>query len=198
MASERGGVRQVFSITPITSRGGFKEEAASGITPATLLLPSPCFTFAKSCMFYLTGVPEPDLAVSFERLGLLSSEKKSFNHMNKNSNLRLLLWISPAGSFFYTWDPPQRTLSTLPPTQASTTVNSGHSNFLADLNSTSPFPRVKQSTGFILHLSLWRIISFSPFMLRFQFQVLALSLKIKLLTVKLSLLNCFLHVGQIC
>ncbi|KAK5612524.1 hypothetical protein CRENBAI_012392, partial [Crenichthys baileyi] len=49
----------------------------------------------------LSGVPEPDLAVSFEDLGLLSSEKKSFNPMNKDSNLRLLLWISPAGSFLY-------------------------------------------------------------------------------------------------
>ncbi|KAK5621003.1 hypothetical protein CRENBAI_015653 [Crenichthys baileyi] len=121
MASGRGGVRQVFSITLITSRGGFKEEAASNSLP--------------EC------VPEPDLAVSFELLGLLSSEKKSFNLMNKDSNLRLLLWISPAGSFLYTWDPPQRTLSTLPRTQASTTVNCGHSNFLADLNSPSPVPR---------------------------------------------------------
>ncbi|KAK5613043.1 hypothetical protein CRENBAI_002708 [Crenichthys baileyi] len=120
MASGRGGVRQVFSITLITSRGGFKEEAASnsvfplsGTTSARLLLPSPRFAFANSCMFYLTSVPEPDLAVSFESLGLLSSEKKSCNPMNTDSNLRLLLWISPAGSFLYTWDPPQRTLSTL-------------------------------------------------------------------------------------
>ncbi|KAK5614990.1 hypothetical protein CRENBAI_007534 [Crenichthys baileyi] len=29
-------------------------------------------------MFYITGVPEPDLAVSFDCLGLLSSEKKLF------------------------------------------------------------------------------------------------------------------------
>ncbi|KAK5598474.1 hypothetical protein CRENBAI_010203, partial [Crenichthys baileyi] len=68
--------------------------------------------------------------------------------MNKDSNLRLLLWISPAGSFLYTWDSPQRTLSTLPRAQASTTVNSGHSNFLADLNSPSPFPRVNNPLGF--------------------------------------------------
>ncbi|KAK5613151.1 hypothetical protein CRENBAI_000597 [Crenichthys baileyi] len=33
MASERGGVRQVFSITLIISRGGFKEEAASNSLP---------------------------------------------------------------------------------------------------------------------------------------------------------------------
>ncbi|KAK5599495.1 hypothetical protein CRENBAI_020379 [Crenichthys baileyi] len=102
-------------------------------------------------MLCFSGVSEPDLAVSFEPLGLLSSGKKSFHLMNKDLNLRLLLWISPAGSFLYTWDPPQRTLSTLPHTQASSTVNSGHPNFLADLNSPSPFPRVNNPLGF-LHL----------------------------------------------
>ncbi|KAK5618643.1 hypothetical protein CRENBAI_014605 [Crenichthys baileyi] len=93
--------------------------------------------------------------------------------MNKDSNLRLLLWISTAGSFLYTWDPPQRTLSTLPRTQASTTVNSGHPNFLADLNSPSQFPRVNNPLGF-LHLPLWRIIPLSPFILQLPFPVLVL------------------------
>ncbi|KAK5609769.1 hypothetical protein CRENBAI_023007 [Crenichthys baileyi] len=123
-------------------------------------------------MLCLTGVPEPDLAVSFEPLGLLSSGNKSFHLMNRDSNLRLLLWISPAGRFLYTWDPPQRTLSTLPRTKASTTVNSGHPNFLADLKSPSPFPRVNNPLGF-LHLPLWRIIPFSPFILQFPFPFLS-------------------------
>ncbi|KAK5605420.1 hypothetical protein CRENBAI_025619 [Crenichthys baileyi] len=99
-------------------------------------------------MLCLSGVPEPDLAVSFELLGLLSSGKKALYLMNGGSKPRLLLWLSPALSFLYTWDPPQRTLSTLPRTQASTTVNSGHFNFLADLNSPSPFPLVNNPLGF--------------------------------------------------
>ncbi|KAK5612710.1 hypothetical protein CRENBAI_008415 [Crenichthys baileyi] len=142
MGSERGGVRHVFSIILIISRGGFKEEAASNSLP--------------KC------VPEPDLAVSFEPLGLLSSGKKSFILMNKDSNLRLLLWISPAGSFLYTWDPPQRTLSTLPRTQASSTVYSGHPNFRADLNSPSPFPRVKIRAGSFDERSLVKYLHSSP------------------------------------
>ncbi|KAK5620384.1 hypothetical protein CRENBAI_024767 [Crenichthys baileyi] len=110
MASERGGVRQVFSITLIISRGGFKEEAASN-------------SFPECCP--------------------------------------LVVYLNLTSLFLYTWDPPQRTLSTLPRTQASTTVNSGHPNFLADLNSPSPFPRVNNPLAF-LHLPLWRIIPLSP------------------------------------
>ncbi|KAK5615515.1 hypothetical protein CRENBAI_026265 [Crenichthys baileyi] len=92
MASERGGVRQVFSITLIISRGGFKEETASNSLPECC----PLVVYLN-----LTSLS------AFESLGLLSSGKKSFHLMHKDSNLHLLLWISPAGSFLYTWEPPQ-------------------------------------------------------------------------------------------
>ncbi|MEQ2238180.1 hypothetical protein ILYODFUR_030641 [Ilyodon furcidens] len=172
-------------------------------------------------VLYLSGLPESDLAFSCGTLpGLTTSGKKL--SMSKYCNLSLLHWTTPVGGLlnFLLLGLPFKNPVHPPPSTVPTSENPGPSYHPGTPLSTiicltgkqlfglsAPHPLADHSINpvrlnyysLVLTLSIPCLPSclFLQLVSRFQFPCPHHYTVNKIFTVKLCLLNCFLHVGQI-